>query len=176
MTDRDPYARDPRVAGDSLDTLPDGSAVRETYVREPVDAPVAQAPTVREQFVRERVVREPVVHEPAYREVATGPSPASTLRRVVWLLFGVLQALIIVRIALLLLGANEGNDIVSFVLGITDPFVEPFRGMFQLDEVGGASGSVLDVAAIVALIAWTLIEALVLGIVGLASRRQETVA
>ena len=59
---------------------------------------------------------------------------------------------------------------------MTDPFVEPFRGMFRLDEVSGAGGSVLDVAAIVALIAWTLVEALVLGIVALADRRSTTVA
>jgi uncharacterized protein YggT (Ycf19 family) len=112
----------------------------------------------------------PVVHE---RTVVTG-SPLDTIRRLVWLLFGVLQALIVLRIVLLLLNANEGNDIVSFVVGVTDPFVEPFRGMFRLDEVNGASGSVLDVAAIVALVAWTLVEALVLGIVSLADRRTTT--
>jgi hypothetical protein len=57
---------------------------------------------------------------------------------------------------------------------VTDPFVEPFRGMFSLDSVSGASGSVLDVAALVALVAWTLVEALILGIVGLADRRATT--
>jgi uncharacterized protein YggT (Ycf19 family) len=111
------------------------------------------------------VVRETVV---------TGPGPVSTVRRIVVLLFGVLQVLIVLRILILLLGANEGNDLVAFVLGITDPFVDPFRGMFSMDEVNGASGSVLDVAALVALIAWTLIEALVLGIIGLADRRTTT--
>jgi YggT family protein len=110
---------------------------------------------------------EPVVHE----RVVTTTSPIDTIRRIVWLLFGVLQALIVLRIILLLLNANEGNDIVSFIVGVTDPFVEPFRDMFRLNQVNGASGSVLDVAAIVALIAWTLIEALVLGVVSLADRR-----
>jgi len=113
-----------------------------------------------------RVVRE-VVNEPVV--AATGP--VDTLRRIIWLVFGVLQALIVLRIVLLILGANEANDLVAFIVGVTDPFVEPFRGMFRLDEVSGASGSVLDVAAIVALIAWTLVEALVLGVVGLADRR-----
>jgi uncharacterized protein YggT (Ycf19 family) len=113
-----------------------------------------------------RVVRE-VVNEPVV--AATGP--VDTLRRIIWLVFGVLQALIVLRIVLLILGANEANDLVAFIIGVTDPFVEPFRGMFRLDEVSGASGSVLDVAAIVALIAWTLVEALVLGVVGLADRR-----
>ena len=114
----------------------------------------------------------PVVHE----TVTTGPSPVDTIRRIVWLLFGVLQVLIILRIVLLLLGANESNDLVSMIISVTNPFVEPFRGMFSIDEVNAAGGSVFDFAAVIALIAWTLVEALVLGIVGLADRRTTTVA
>jgi uncharacterized protein YggT (Ycf19 family) len=118
---------------------------------------------------------EPVIAQPVYEApVVVGASPVDTARRIAWLLFGVLQALIVLRIVLLLLGANEANDLVAFVVGVTDPFVEPFRGMFSLDEVDGASGTVLDVAAIVALIAWTLVEALVLGLIGLADRRATT--
>ena len=82
--------------------------------------------------------------------------------RIVTFAFGVLQALLILRIILLLLVANPGNDIVSFILGVTDPFVEPFIGMFDLNRVTADSGQVLDVAAIVALIGWTLLEAIIL--------------
>ena len=117
----------------------------------------------------------PVTHE-THETVVTGPSPVDTIRRIVWLLFGVLQVLIILRIVLLLLGANESNDLVAMIITITNPFVEPFRGMFNFDEVNAAGGSVFDLAAVVALIAWTLVEALVLGIVGLADRRTTTVA
>ena len=134
----------------------------------------------RQRVVVERVepAHDHVVEQPVIREVADpvvpATSPVDTVRRLVWLVFGVLQALIVLRFVLLLLGANEGNDVVAFVIGVTDPFVEPFRGMFALDSVSGASGSVLDVAALVALVAWTLVEALVLGIVGLADRRATT--
>jgi uncharacterized protein YggT (Ycf19 family) len=117
---------------------------------------------------RERVTVERVT---VGERVALEPSPVDTVRRLVVLLFGVLQVLIVLRILLLLLGANEGNDLVAFITGATDPLVEPFRGMFGLDEVSAASGSVLDVAAAVALVAWSLLEALVLGVVGLADRR-----
>jgi uncharacterized protein YggT (Ycf19 family) len=89
------------------------------------------------------------------------------------LLFGILQGLLILRIILLLLIANTGNEVVSLILGITDPFVEPFRGMFQLDRVTADSGSMLDIAAIVALIGWTLIEALVIALLSLGARRGE---
>ncbi len=110
----------------------------------------------------------------AIERADTGPadrSPMDTLRRLVWLVFGVLQALLLVRVLLLLLGANEGNQAVDALLGVTDPFVVPFRGMFRVDSVDGAAGSMLDLAALVALVAWTLIEALVLGIIGLAETR-----
>jgi uncharacterized protein YggT (Ycf19 family) len=93
------------------------------------------------------------------RVVTDGPGGATLASRVVSFLFGILQALLILRIILLLLVANPGNDVVSFILSATDPFVEPFRGMFQLDRVTADQGSTLDVAAIVALIGWTLIEA-----------------
>ena len=135
---------------------------RRTEVESRVDDPLVtrDASTRR---VSERYVETP------------GPGPASTLSRIVTFIFGVLQALLVVRIILLLLIANPGNDIVSFVLGATDPLVEPFRGMFQLDRVTADQGSVLDVAAIVALIGWTLIELLILAAVRIFSRRPEAV-
>ena len=113
---------------------------------DPAAAPPAQAASVR---TTER------------SHVAAGPSGVTTAARVVTFLFGVLQAALILRIILLLLVANPDNAIVSLILNITDPFVEPFRGMFSIDRVS-AGDAKLDVAAIVALIGWTLVEALIL--------------
>jgi uncharacterized protein YggT (Ycf19 family) len=100
-----------------------------------------------------------------------GPEGLSVVGRIVAFIFGVLQALIILRLVLLGLVANPGNDIVAFILSVTDPFVEPFRGMFALDRVRADQGSILDVAALVALIGWTLIEALVLAALRIFARR-----
>ncbi len=107
--------------------------------------------------------------ESAY--VPAGPGGATVASRIVTFAFGILQALLILRIILLLLVANPGNDIVGLVFGITQPFVEPFVGMFSLNRVEADQGSVLDVAAIVALIGWTLIEALILAAIRIFSRR-----
>lgn len=119
----------------------------------------------RGTYERDRVV----TREASYRR---GPTGGELLRRIVMLLFGILQALLILRIILLLLGANQDNGLVSMILGITDLFVEPFRGMFSLDRVT-ANRSMLDVAAIVALIGWTLLEALILAVLSLGARRGE---
>lgn len=99
-----------------------------------------------------------------------GPGAASTFARIVTLLFGLLQVALILRIILVLLVANQGNDIVSLIMNITDPFVEPFRGMFSIDRATVGQGR-LDVAAVVALIAWTMIEALVLALLRIFDRR-----
>ena len=131
----------------------------ETQSAEPVVTGGAPPVDTRARRTTERYV------EPA------GPGPASVAARVVTFVFGVLQAALVIRLILLLLVANEGNDVVAFVLSVTDPFVEPFRGMFQLDRVTGDQGSVLDVAAIVALIGWTLVELLILAALRIFARR-----
>ena len=105
----------------------------------------------------------------------TGPGGATLAARVVTFAFGVLQALLILRIILLLLVANPGNDIVNFVFNVTQPFVEPFLNMFSLNRVTADQGSVLDIAAIVALIGWTLVEMLVLAAIRIFARRPSEV-
>ena len=97
------------------------------------------------------------------------------MQRFAALIFGIIQVLIILRIVLLLLIANRENEIVSAVLNVTSVLVEPFRGMFNLDHLS-ASGAVFDVAAVVALVGWTLIEALVLAIIRMGAGRGEVTA
>ena len=77
----------------------------------PAPAPVAQSVTTTDTAVVRRV------------------DGAPTVARIVTFAFGILQALLIIRIILLLLVANPGNSVVGFVFGITQPFVEPFLGM-----------------------------------------------
>ena len=132
-----------------------------------------QTTTTREErvvdpYVTPRTTAEVRTTETAY--TPAGPSGATTAARVVTFAFGILQALLILRIILLLLVANPGNTVVDAIFAITQPFVDPFIGMFSLDRVTSGQ-SVLDVAAIVALVAWTLIEALILAGLRIFSRR-----
>lgn len=89
------------------------------------------------------------------------PSGGEMLRRVVVLIFGIIQSFIVLRIVLLLLNAREGNDIVTFILNTSQVFVAPFIGIFQRDALA-AGGSVLDIAAIAALVGWTILEWIVI--------------
>ena len=127
----------------------------------------------------EKVVRttdDPVVDRGdtvVQRRVTRTPSGGELAGRVVVLLFGIVQVFIILRIVLLLLNAREGNDLVSFILNTSQVFVAPFNGMLNVDNLH-AGGSVFDIAAVLALIGWTVLEALILAAVGI-FRREPTV-
>ena len=111
---------------------------------------------------------EPVVY--------TRTSPMTPIIRTVWLLFGVLIALIGIRILFLALGANEGNVIVDSIYAITDPFVAPFRGIFDIDQVRPSGENVFDVAALLAIIGWTLVALLITAILRIFDRSATTTA
>jgi uncharacterized protein YggT (Ycf19 family) len=97
-------------------------------------------------------------------------SPMYWARRVLSLLGSILAVLLGIRVILLLLVANQTNEIVDFVYGVTEPFVAPFRGIFAFDRVEPGGGSVFDIAAVVAFVGWLLIYLLLMAILSLADR------
>jgi len=91
-------------------------------------------------------------------------------RRIIVLVFGLIQLVVGLRIVLLLLDAREANGLVSAILNISQVFVFPFEGILRTDALH-AAGSILDIAAIVALVGWTLLEVVVNWGVGIFRRQ-----
>lgn len=105
----------------------------------------------------------------ASRTIQVSPSGAEVARRVVVVIFGLIQVLIGLRIVLLLLNAREAHPLVRFILDLSQLFVGPFEGVLRTDALR-ASGSILDLAAILAFIGWTVLELIVLWIVNVFRR------
>lgn len=105
----------------------------------------------------------------ASRRVEMRPSGGAVAGRVVVFLFGIIQALILLRLVLLLLDAREGNDLVAFILNTSQVFVAPFEGILRTDALA-SGGSYFDLAAILALVGWTLLEGLILAGIGIFRR------
>jgi hypothetical protein len=91
------------------------------------------------------------------------------VRRIIVLVFGLIQIVIGLRIILLLLDARTGNALVSGILDISKVFVAPFDGILNSNALT-AGGSTLDVAAVVAFVGWTILELIVLWAVGIFRR------
>lgn len=100
------------------------------------------------------------------------PSGATLAARVVAVIFGIIQALILLRIVLLLLDAQRDNGLVRAILDASQVFVAPFEGMFRTNAIA-SGGSVLDIAAITALIALTILEFVILAIVRIPRRTED---
>ena len=98
------------------------------------------------------------------RTVEMRPSGGAVAGWIIIFIFGVIQALILLRIVLLLMDAREGNDLVAFILNASQIFVGPFEGILRTDALASA-GSVFDLAAVLALIGWTILEAIILAAV-----------
>ncbi|MEP7360573.1 MAG: YggT family protein [Chloroflexota bacterium] len=113
------------------------------------------------------VVEQPV--EPVYestRVTRYSQGPMAVLEKAIILIFSLIELVIVLRIVLLLLAARQGNDLVQVVYNLSEVFVAPFRGILRIDEVQ-AGISALDLSAIVALVAWLIIEVVVIAVLRL---------
>lgn len=113
------------------------------------------SPDVSRSVVDERVTRS--------------PGGAVVARRIVVFIFGLIQLVIGLRIILLVIDADRANGLVSAIYSISAPLVAPFEGILRTDAIH-ASGSILDVAALVALIGWTIVELVILAALRIGSR------
>lgn len=74
--------------------------------------------------------------------------------QVVWLLLGLLEALIALRVVFKLIGVNAANTFATFLYGVTNIFVAPFA---TLTGAPAAGGMVLEISSIIAMIIYALI-------------------
>jgi len=74
--------------------------------------------------------------------------------QLVWLLFGILEALIALRIGLMLIGANPNSPIVALIYGFTYLFLFPFAGLVGSPAAGNM---VLELSSMFAMLIYGLI-------------------
>jgi hypothetical protein len=74
--------------------------------------------------------------------------------QLIWLLFGFLEVLIVLRIGLMLIGANPNSPIVAMIYGITYLFLFPFTGLISSPAVGNM---VLEISSMFAIVVYGLI-------------------
>ena len=99
----------------------------------------------------------------------SGPGGSELTRRIVVLLFGLVQILIAARFLLLLFDAREANGLVTAILNASQLFVAPFEGILRTDALH-AAGSTLDLTAVVAFVGWSVVELIVIWAVGIFRR------
>ena len=87
------------------------------------------------------------------RQAAKAPGPV-VAKRIVYYIGGLIVALLIMRLILQLLGANEGNGFVDIVYAITTALILPFYGIFGEPTYGKSQ---LETSTLVAIVVYSLI-------------------
>ena len=95
--------------------------------------------------------------DPAYYQGRS--SVPGFLMRVVWFVFGAIEAIIAIRFVLELLSANAQAGFVQLVYKVSDVFMAPFNAIFATQHVAGArvEWSALVAILVYALASWALI-------------------
>jgi uncharacterized protein YggT (Ycf19 family) len=93
----------------------------------------------------------------------------TVLERLVYLVGGIIIALLAVRFLLSLLGANKGNGFADFIYSASHPFVAPFFGLFNYDEQIGVSR--FEFETLVAIVVYAIVMAILARLVTIGSRR-----
>src|ERR1700732_1071861 len=86
--------------------------------------------------------------------VVKSSTPARRAMEVIYLVFGIIDALLLIRLVLKLLGANPHAGFASFTYGVTDFFLAPFHGLLPTIVNGQ---TVLELSLIFAILIYSLI-------------------
>jgi len=107
-------------------------AVREesTVVNDTVPAPVVEASSIK------------------------STTPARRAAELIYLCFGIIDSVLVIRLALKLLGANPYAGFAKFIYGVTDVLIAPFRGLFP-NWISGQT--ILEPSLVVAILIYSLV-------------------
>jgi len=108
--------------------------------------------TVREES--STVMNDPGGAPMREASVVKSSTPARRAMEGIYLLFGIIDALLLIRLLLKLLGANAHAGFASFTYGVTDFFLAPFHGLLPTFVNGQA---VLELSVIFAILIYSLI-------------------
>jgi hypothetical protein len=96
-------------------------------------------------------------------------STADRTVRIIYLVFGVVEGLIAIRVILKLLAANPDAGFTSLIYNVTQPFVGLFQGVFP---DAASRGSVLEVSSLLAILVYALLAFALATLVRIMGRRQ----
>ncbi len=87
---------------------------------------------------------------------------STTGRRIVGVIFGLIEIILFMRLIFKLLGANASNGFIKIIYGITQFFVGLFEGIFAEITINSTTKAVFEPATLIAIILVALLAWLVL--------------
>jgi uncharacterized protein YggT (Ycf19 family) len=109
----------------------------------------------------------------AETEVVSRWSPSRRAYEAIYLVFAVIDGLILIRILLKVLAANTAVAFANFIYGVTDWLLAPFHGLLPAITSGR---SVFEMSALIGLLVYSLLGYVLARLSAIMFRRDVTVA
>jgi uncharacterized protein YggT (Ycf19 family) len=130
--------------------------------------------TGREHERRTVAGGEPVVGPPMRSsEVVSSFNPGRRAMDLIYLCFGIICGLLLIRLVLKLLGANTASPFTQWIYGVSDFFLAPFHNLLPAI---GTEHSQLEMSVIVAILVYALLAWVLARLVAIIFFRNVTVA
>jgi len=123
-------------------------------------------------YEQERIVSEGPT-PPAESEVVSTFNPGWRAVQFVYLVFGVIEGLLLIRLVLKLLGANPHAAFSNWIYNVTDVFLGPFKNI--LPTIGNEQ-SLLEMSVVLAILVYALLGWAIARLVAIVFYRNVTVA
>jgi uncharacterized protein YggT (Ycf19 family) len=101
-----------------------------------------------------------------------GASPAFSIAWVIYVLLGVVDGLIAIRVILKALVANIDAPFTGFVYQFTSSLVWPFHGIFANRELG--NGGILEISSLIAIAVYLLAAWAIVRLAAIPGRQRRT--
>lgn len=105
--------------------------------------------------------------------VVKSATPARRVTEAIYLVFGIIDGLLLIRLVLKLLGANAQAGFASFTYGVTDFFLAPFHGLLPTYVSGR---SVFELSLIIAILIYSLVAVALARVVAITLSRSVMVS
>jgi YggT family protein len=105
--------------------------------------------------------------------IARTSTPARRVTEAIYLLFGIIDGLLLIRLVLKLLGANPHAGFASWTYGVTDFLLAPFRGLLPTYVSGQ---TVFELSLIIAILIYSLIALALVRLAAIALSRSVMVS
>jgi uncharacterized protein YggT (Ycf19 family) len=136
------------------------------------DNDVERDPATGGAHEEQRVVSEGPM-PPEESEVVSTFNPGWRAVQLVYLVFGVIDGLLLIRLVLKLLGANPTAAFSNWIYNVTDIFLGPFKNI--LPSVGNTT-SLLELSVVLAILVYALLGWAIARFVAIVFYRNVTVA
>jgi len=106
-------------------------------------------------------------------KVVSRVAPARRAMEIIYLVFGIINGLLVIRLALKLLGANPNSPFTDFIYGITNFLLAPFKALLPAMVSGR---SVFEPSVVIAILVYLLVAWMLAKIVEITMSRSVTVS